>query len=308
MYKRTVLIPIFILAATAGLFVYKSAIEPQKIVRESDYIEYLSHDNFAANGSLATNQESLAFWEDKLRNEPRSGLYKLKLAALLTRQFKMTGEITLFSRSDSLLQDALSGPLSDPTPYYHALSTNAVTQHDFKRALKYAEMALQTGAEPEISKLHKFDALLELGRLEEARSTLRTYKNKKNFQYLIRKAKIQDQEGNLSAAIQTMEAVAAWCKEVQNQSLTCWTLSNLGDMYSHAGWVRKSYNTYLKVLEIDPSYYYALKGIAWIAYAHDLDVSQASQIADYLLEIKHNPDLFLFKAELAAYKNRAAAE
>lgn len=307
MYTRAhymyVLAPILI--TVAGLLCFQLLHDRNKpIVSESDYAEYLVEGAPAFANHLRQNRDRIDFWERKLSGEPHSGLYKLKLASILTERFKMTGEITHLQRSDTLLQSALRGPLLKKAPVYHTLSTNAVTRHDFQAALQYADLALHTNEAPSVSKLLKFDALMELGRSEEAAVTLTSIANQSSFDYLIRRAKLQDHQGDLPQAILIMETAADWCKRVDNRPLLCWTLSNLGDMYGHAGKVQKSYETYRKVLAIDPAYHYVLKGIAWIAYAHDKDISQANRLAHYLLKKQHGPDLYLFLAETAEYEGR----
>jgi tetratricopeptide (TPR) repeat protein len=305
MYKRTLYILTPILITVACLLCFQLLRpENRSVVSETDYARYLDASDRAFTDHLQQNRDRIDFWQRKLADEPQSGLYKLKLASILTERFKMTGEIAHLQRSDTLLQSALAGPLLKKAAAYHALSANAVTRHDFQAALRYAEMALQTNEAPAVSKLLIFDALMELGRSEEAEQTLTSVSNKSTFDYLIRRAKLEDHRGDLPQAILTMETAAGWCKRVDNRPLLCWTLSNLGDMYGHAGKVRQSYNTYLKVLEIDPAYHYALKGIAWIAYAHDGDIPQANRLARYLLKKQHSPDLYLFLAETADYEGR----
>lgn len=307
MYRRTLYIMTPILITIAGLLCFQLLrTENRSVVAESDYARFLTESNRTFTHHLQQNHDRIDFWQRKLTDEPQSGLYKLKLASLLAERFKLTGEIAHLQRSDTLLRSALAGPLLKKAAAYHALSANAVTRHDFQAALQYADLALQTHEAPAVSKLLKFDALMELGRSEEAVQTLASAANRSTFDYLIRRAKLQDQQGDLPQAILTMETAAGWCKKVDNRPLLCWTLSNLGDMYGHAGKVRQSYNTYLQVLEIDPAYHYALKGIAWIAYAHDGDIPQANRLAQYLLKNQHGPDLYLFLAETADYEGRTA--
>jgi tetratricopeptide (TPR) repeat protein len=84
-----------------------------------------------------------------------------------------------------------------------------------------------------------------------------------------------------------------------NKALACWTLSNLGDMYGHAGRVDKAYQNYLRVLSINPNDDYSLKGIAWIALSHDNKLGEAGEIINFLLKKKRMPEGHLMLAELA---------
>ncbi|MDX1666199.1 MAG: hypothetical protein R3350_03170, partial [Saprospiraceae bacterium] len=127
--------------------------------------------------------------------------------------------------------------------------------------------------------------------------------DKRSFAYLIRLSKIQDQDGDLNGAIASMETAMEIARTSKKSGLYHWALANLGDMYGHDGQVEKSYRTYLKVLSLDPGYYHALSGIAWIAYSHDRNLQAAESIAEYLLEVKQHPDPYLLLAEIAAYRN-----
>jgi tetratricopeptide (TPR) repeat protein len=73
-------------------------------------------------------------------------------------------------------------------------------------------------------------------------------------------------------------------------------------MYGHAGRIKESYDAYLKVLQKDSSYIYALKGIAWIIYSNDRDTKEAKHILHYILEQINTPDLLLLLAEIEEWE------
>jgi tetratricopeptide (TPR) repeat protein len=83
-------------------------------------------------------------------------------------------------------------------------------------------------------------------------------------------------------------------------ALYCWIKSNLGDFYGHANRYQDSYKRYLEVLAIDPHYYHALKGIAWLAFSHDKDVANARKIVAYLQQRHPVPDYELLLSQMAA--------
>jgi tetratricopeptide (TPR) repeat protein len=70
-------------------------------------------------------------------------------------------------------------------------------------------------------------------------------------------------------------------------------------MYGHAGRIEVAYQAYLKVLQMNPTDDYALKGIAWIAVSHDKNTSHAKSILDALAARKHMPEIHLMLAEIA---------
>jgi tetratricopeptide (TPR) repeat protein len=275
-----------------------------QLVKAADVEPYLQPSEKKLEYGIYCTQAQLDFWAGKLAAEPSSSIYKLKTATLLSEQFKQTGDIDLIHRSDSLLTSVLSLQSIRQAPYYRALSANAITQHQFEEALELAELSLPSALHPEHSHLMRFDALMELGRVEEARSILDSVQTPNFFSQAIRKVKLQDHDGDLDAAILTMEKAAQWCRERQDKALLCWSMSNLGDMYGHAGRIKEAYRAYQDVLQIDPTYWYALKGIAWIAYSEDQNVPLASNILDFIRQEKESPDLLLMLSEMALFEGQ----
>jgi tetratricopeptide (TPR) repeat protein len=88
----------------------------------------------------------------------------------------------------------------------------------------------------------------------------------------------------------------------KKDALILWASSNLGDMYGHANRFREAYRCYLDVLQMEPDYLYALKGIAWLAFSHDKNTVDAKRILKYLSAVHPVPDYDIMLAEIAAYE------
>lgn len=262
----------------------------ERIVKEKDIEAYLRK---ATNAALVTCNSDIHFWTSR----DRSSTSLLKIASLYSSRFKITGEVADLYKSDSLYLYVLSNGTEDEPALYQALASNAITQHQFKKAKAYIEKALAIGDKVDASLLMLADIDGELGYYDLAKRTLLKFRNKHSFAYLIRAAKLKDHEGDLDSAIVLMETALERVKG--NRDLFCWTKSNLGDMYGHAGKIKEAYEAYLDVLERDPDYEYALKGIAWIAFSHDMDFELARDILLHLLSVKSIPDYHLFLAEIA---------
>lgn len=304
--KNILRITTFFSLVFALAFVLKNEFEEKPITKENDYISYLQKSSADNSGAYQKLQKQITFWEKKYLEVPSSATYKLKLANLYAKQFKARGTINDLTYSDQLLGSALRGPLLKKSPVYHALARNAITQHDFQKAKEYINKALATEEGNKITPYIQFDVLMELGKGEEANKILGEIADKNSFDYLIRLAKWQDYIGQLPAAIETMEAVALDCKNRKNEPAWIWTMSNLGDMYGHAGLLKKSYQAYLKVLEKAPDHFHSLKGIAWIAYANDKQPEDAREILDFLASQNASPSYDLLKAELYEYEGDLA--
>ncbi len=266
----------------------------EKIIDPTDYQTYLIDANF----TFSSEAETISFWEKRFESNNQDQTAILKLAGLYAARFKSQSNIEDIHLSDSLYKVVIQNTPFGKAGIYQGLAANAVTQHQFKKANAYLEAALIEGEKKASTYLMLADVRMELGDVQGAKTILGDFKNKNSFAFLIRDAKIKDKEGKLDTAILWMEKGVERVGE--NKSLYCWTKSNLADMYGHAGRVQESYNTYLDVLKADPSYLYALKRIAWIAFSHDHNYKEAKRIVNFIRSQKPAPDLYLLLAEIAA--------
>ncbi len=265
-----------------------------EITHFEDYQAYLSSNQLVENDPI---QEEIAFWTERLNQNKNDEASLVKLGALHAELFKSTGQVNHILVSDSLFKDVLKKYPEGNVDMYHSLLANAISQHRFQEAKNYAEKALRLKDKKATSLLQLVDACMEIGNYANADQILRQFKNKNSFAYLIRNAKLHDHNGRLDSAIACMEK--AYQRVKGNKSLAQWTLSNLADMYGHAGNINESYQTYLKVLKRNPEDGYVLKGIAWIAISHDHKLKDAKAIINALAQRKGTPELQLMLAEIA---------
>lgn len=253
-------------------------------------------------GAVAQKEKEIFFWQQRLQQDPQNFVYLTELGGLYLNLFKLKGTIEDLKTGDSLLKTAASRLNHADPEMLHTLSQVAITQHQFKQAAEYIEEAHDNNSAPFVHALLSFDVAMELGVYREAKGALNVIKDQTSFNYLIRKAKYQDHLGDLEGAINLMEAAFANVAQTNNNPLYCWALSNLGDMYGHAGRINEAYAAYLQVLKRDPAYTYALKGIAWIAFSHDKNTKEAKRILKYIESTTQSPDVYLTLAEIAEYE------
>ncbi len=273
----------------------------KKLVQPKDYATYLMPHHVAK--AVENNNAEIHFWKSRLAMDSTSFVNLLELGYHHLGLFKLKGEIDDLKTGDSLIKEA-AGRLNYTDPdILQALSQVAITQHRFKDADAFNTQAYQKKGSPFIHALLSFDVHMELGNFYNAKGSLDVLKNKQSFNYIIRKAKYQDHIGDLDGAIVLMEKAFAQVASTNNSALYCWALANLGDMYGHAGRIEEAYNAYLSVLQKDPAYVYALKGIAWIAFAHDGNITEAKKILNFINTVTQDPDIYLSLAEIAAHEN-----
>jgi tetratricopeptide (TPR) repeat protein len=277
------------------VFFAASCTNRKKVITSyTDYAEFLSPAMLASNNS---KEEEFKFWTDRLSKNKKDETSLLKLAGLFADRFKTSGIVQDIIWSDSLYTAVLKNTPEGNVDIYHSLATNAITQHKFRLASTYAEQALALKDKKAASLLIIADVALELGDYAKATRTLKQFTNKHAFAYLIREAKVKDHEGKLDTAILLMER--AYERIKGNKTLAQWTLSNLADMYGHAGRIDKAYQTYLTVLKNNPNDDYALKGIAWVALSNDHNTTDSKTIMTTLASQKRMPEAYLMLAEIA---------
>jgi len=260
-----------------------------------DYAVFLEKNQA---GSVQQNLlDDLHFWETRMKKDSGNFVAELKAASAHLKLFHLEGNVSQLHSADTLLKSA-SGTLANKDPeILFALSQNSITQHRFKDAIHFNNKALEASGDPYLYLLLEFDGMMEIGNYGRAAKILQQIQDKSDFQYLIRKAKLEDHKGNSDKAIDLMQEALEKIKTKSN-ALFCWTLSNLGDMYSHSGRVGEAYNAYLEVLKKDNSSSYALKGIAWLAFSNDKNIQEAKRMLNFILSKTRMPDLWLQLAEI----------
>lgn len=287
---------------TIAFAVCLTSCSEEKVVDKQEVFSFLK--DLSINNKHGGLDTEIAFWSAKLDSDTGNFVYASELAGLHLAVFHLNGDIKSLHRADSLMvRSAEALNFTDPE-MLQALSQLSITRHDFSKAFALNEQAKKSAASPFIYSLIRFDTDMELGRYGDAEKRLNTIADKNSFHYLIRKAKQQDHLGDLEGAIKLMETAFENVEASGDPGLYSWTLSNLGDMYGHAGRVQDAYDAYVSVLQKDPGYLYALKGIAWIAYSHDNNAELARTITEFIMKHNSSPDHFLFLAELADYEGK----
>lgn len=268
--------------------------ENKKITKPQDYERYLHVKLNAGEGGIT---EEIEFWNQRLEAMREDEVSIAKLAALHAKRFAANGTYNDIITSDSLYQLLLRRDSSNVLAL-QSLAANSISQHQFQRALGFATQASKIGDKRAVSLLILADVFLEIGNYPGASRILGDFKNKSSFAYLIRKAKLKDHEDQLDSAIVLMES--AYGRARGNHELSLWALSNLGDMYGHAGRIGDAYYSYLRVLENDPHNDYALRGIAWILLSYERNTREAKKIIEILMQRSNMPEGYLMLAEAAS--------
>lgn len=267
----------------------------------SDYNAYL---DFPENKNYDLAKEELSFWTAKYQAAPNQLTYLSKMASAHGSLFETTGDVNHLHKTEAYLKDVNGRFNYGNAASIRALARNYISQHRFRESLELLEKAEALGDGKTATNKMLFDVQMELGNYEAAEKKLTQIRDEKEFDYLIRVAKWYDHKGDLDGAILNMERATKIAEESKNEGLKLWAYSNIADFYGHAGRLQDSYDNYLKVLEIDPSYSYALKGIAWITFSHERNSQEALRIINAISQKHNTPDYLLLKAEIAEFNGK----
>lgn len=278
-----------------------------RITNTNDYLKYLKPSAHSFEKIDELNQ-AVQFWNGKIKTSPNGFIYYQKLGGSYANLFDQTGNVDYLHQADSVFKIAYSLTKGDmKVPNLITLSSLAVQKHDFKSANQYAIKAERLASKKFGALMMQFDSEMELGRYGMAEAILKYNKRMDSFDYLVRLSKFKDHAGDLDSAIVYMEMAQGLVRNEKSER-AIWANANLGDMYGHAGRISDSYNKYLEVLDQNPRYSYALRGIAWVAYSADKNLTEAKKIISFLKEKTELPDLDLISAEIAAYEGNVDAE
>ena len=265
-----------------------------------DYTSFLQADPIK---SYAAALEEKEFWSKRLGSDS-TGVGDLgPLAGAYSKLFETSGDIQYLKDAEQVYKKAITvAAIKIQDGYKRALAKNYITQHRFKDAITLLEESYAGISNKHATELLLFDCYLEVGAYSKALQFLKKIENINQFDYLIRISKWSDHQGDLSAAIRYMQKALAIANSKKNLALQIWTNSNIADYYGHQGDIKASYNHYLKTLALQPDNAYAKKGIAWILYSKEHNITQASVLIDHLLANHNLPDYYLLKAEMASYQ------
>ncbi|MFV8344400.1 tetratricopeptide repeat protein [Flavobacterium sp. XS2P39] len=287
------------------LFLFGCETKSEQITNKEDYAKYLSLKD---NKSITFAHNEIDFWQKKFDAAPNQISYLSQLAANYGVLFEYTGDINHLYKTEELLTKSNEAYDYSRVSTVRSLARNYISQHRFKEALVLANKALAIGEGKKETQKLLFDIQMELGNYAQAVKNLNTIRDMNSFDYLIRLAKWNDHKGDLDTAITFMEKAKGIAEKDNNKVLKIWSYSNLGDFYGHAGRIKESYESYLKTLEIDPNYSYALKGIAWIVFSKERNTEEAKRIIDAVAATHNTPDFYLFKSQIAHFEGNKREE
>jgi tetratricopeptide (TPR) repeat protein len=176
-----------------------------------------------------------------------------------------SGDPTFYTKADGIFE---RGVAIDPRDSSALLGASAVAaaRHDFQRALERAQSALEAAPGDPDAYGAVGDALIELGRYDEAGGTLQEMLDARpDLNAYVRVAYARELHGDIEGAVEAIRLAVEASRP--GGETTAWVRSQLGNLYFNNGALDEAALQYEASLETFPGYVHALAGLARVAAA-----------------------------------------
>jgi tetratricopeptide (TPR) repeat protein len=200
-----------------------------------------------------------------LKDNPGSSGAYAQLGTVYLQLARESGDPSFYSKADEVFQQALKHD-EQSVDAMVGLGTLALARHQFAQALEWGERAHT--ANPYLAQALgvKGDALIELGRYDEAVAVVQQMVDTRpDLASYSRVSYLRELHGDLPGAIDAMRrAVAAGGPATEN---TAWVAVQLGNLHFNSGDLAGAAQAYQQAMALLPNYAYGRAGLARIAAA-----------------------------------------
>jgi tetratricopeptide (TPR) repeat protein len=250
------LIPLFVVLFVVALALWRGKSPTEgRVELPFDYRQTAATSTDNLIGSL----------QQQIRENPKDFDAHVELAGAYLQKVRETGDPTLYTRTEDLLDRARK--LQPQSPELFATrGTLALARHDFAAALGYGTRAL--ASDPESARYHGIvgDAQIELGMYDEAINSYQEMVNDRpDFSSFSRVAYARELYGDPEGAIEAMNfALQAGSGTPEN---VAWARVQLGNLWFGSGNLVEAEKAYGRSTEAVSAYAPALAGQAKVAAA-----------------------------------------
>ncbi len=255
---------------------------------------------------VRANTAEMQFWNNRISTTNPDIVNNSKYAGTLISRFHLLGDINDVKKSDSiLLQLAKAFNGKEGGPYFSMIS-HSILQHKFRDAGNYLTLAQNTGLKQYDNAAVSFDVNFELGLIPYASTFLKTMQHENDYGYQFRKSKLMHYNGELDSSIKAMQAAVSLAGN--DMSLKQAALSNVGDLYIHAGKLQNAYDCYVECIQMNPADLHSIMGIGWIALVHDNNDTLAEKIFNFIQHKTKSPEPFFKLIQVAEKRGDSALQ
>jgi len=230
--------------------------------------------------------------QQRLRAKPDDGQSLAYLGNAYLQKARETGDPSYYGKAEQVFEEAIE---HDPknAEALNGMGALCLARHEFQEALSLGKRAAEANPYKAAAFGVISDALVELGRYDEAIATIQKMVNlRPDLSSYSRVSYIRELVGDVQGAIEAMKlAVSAGGPALEN---TNWCRVQLGFLYFNSGLLDAAEIEFQKALAITPDYASALFGMARVRASQDKpddaiailqNVVTTMPLAEYVIEL-----------------------
>jgi tetratricopeptide (TPR) repeat protein len=215
----------------------------------------------------SATDRTIAPLQQRLVRTPEDTTLLNRLGFAYLQKARESGDPSFYTKADGVFQMALTIDTRDQSALIGA-STVAAARHDFTQALTFAQQARDLDPEDPDVNGALGDALIELGRYDEALAAFQVMLDTRpDLNAYVRTAYARELHGDPEGATEAMRLALEASRPTGETS--AWVRSQLGNLYFNRGDFAGANEQYEASLAAFPGYIYALAGLARVAAADE---------------------------------------
>lgn len=257
-----------------------------------------------ADAEARVLDRTLAFFEERYREDPRNPIAARELIDGYRRRFRTEARLDDLRRAEHIAE-TMSTVALDRAGFQARLATVRLDLHKFPEAYAAARNAVSANPASPSAQASLFDAAQATGRYAVAESALARLPTR-SFAHRFREAQWLEAHGRLDEAVRSQRRACRELRDGGSRSQTvAWCLTQLAGLEGQRDGPEAEAALYRRALEIRPGYREAVEGLADLAYVQRR-WEQAAELYRRILTDAH-PDLHLRLAEVLDALDRPEA-
>jgi tetratricopeptide (TPR) repeat protein len=259
-----------------------------------------------APATTPPTQELVEFFAGRVADDPNDSEAQLQLGLALLQRIRETADPSLYPSAEAAFGAARRLRSEDPLPLV-GLGGIQLGKHEFANALRVGRAAEALDPASSGASAVVVDALIELGRYDEASEAVdRLVSKAADLTSLARLSYVRELHGDLAGALDAMQRAAAAPGLAPEN--TAFALALVGHLEQQSGDAAKAREAYETALRLIPQHAPSLAGLGRLAVAAG-DLGAAQNEFERAVEILPSPEYVIALGEtLEAAGNAADAQ
>jgi tetratricopeptide (TPR) repeat protein len=248
-----------------------------------------------AGGAVSRTDRGIGALQERLRQQPDDRRAQTALGLAYLQKARETGDPGYYTRAEGILAQAREHAPNDVDTLV-GLGTLALARHQFDEGLEWGRQAVAASPRTAAGYGVVGDALVELGRYDEAVGTVQQMVDLRPDQAsYARVSYLRELHGDLPGAIEAMRLAAG--SGPPGAEGTEWTRVQLGHLHFNSGNLDGADAAYREALERYPGYIHAKGGLARVAVARG-DHDTAIRLLTEATEVVPMPELVILLGDV----------